>query len=75
MEIHYSDLLFWLFEEKGAEITESPTGIKIIEYVYKDGKMAIFIFDEDNQLIAWHFEQLKFLIDKLAILYYNNYRK
>lgn len=56
MEIHWSDYLILFFKMLGADITETPFGIKIIEYVYTDDKMAIFILSADNELINWHFE-------------------
>lgn len=59
MEIHISDLLFIFLRETNPHnftLTESPGGIKIVEWVYADDKMFIGIFSADNQLITWHIE-------------------
>lgn len=58
MEIHYSDLLFTFLAAKDPNfiITESPGGIKIVEWVYADDKMFIGIFSAENELITYHFE-------------------
>lgn len=59
MEVHYhySDLLIYYFQHfLHADVTKTPYGITIIEYVYADDKMAIFILSADNELINWHFE-------------------
>ena len=47
MEIHYSDLLFTYLEMKDPynfTMTETPGGIKIIEWAYADDKMFVGIF-------------------------------
>jgi hypothetical protein len=58
MEVHYSDLLFSYLAMKDPNftITESPGGIKVVEWVYTDDKMFVGIFSADNELIAYHFE-------------------
>ena len=59
MEVHYSDLLFFYFAMKDPNnfiMTETPGGIKVVEWVYADDKMFVGIFSADNQLITYHFE-------------------
>ena len=58
MEIHYSDLLFRYLQMKDPNfiLTETPGGIKIVEWVYEDDRMFIGIFSYENELITYHFE-------------------
>jgi len=58
MRIHYSDLLFEFFQMKDPNfvLTETPGGIKIVEWVYRDDEMFVGIFTYENELITWHIE-------------------
>ena len=59
MEVHYSDLLFSYLAMKDPynfTMTETPSGIKIVEWVYADDKMFVGIFSAGNELIDYHFE-------------------
>lgn len=59
MEIHYSDLLFiWLQnrDPHNFTLTETPQGIKVVEWIYDDDKLFVAIFSFDNQLITYYFE-------------------
>lgn len=59
MEVHYSDLLFSYLAMKDPNnfiMTETPGGIKVVEWVYVDDKMFVGIFSADNELITYHFE-------------------
>lgn len=59
MNIHYSDLLFTYLlsiDPQNITLTETPYGVKVLEWVYADDQMFIGIFSWDNQLICYHFE-------------------
>lgn len=59
MIVHFSDLLFIFLQEFDSHnftITESPLGIKIVEWVYDEDKLFIGIFTYENVLITYHFE-------------------
>ena len=58
MSVHFSDLLFEYLKatDPNFVLTETPGGIKIVEWVYKDDEMFVGIFSYENELITWHFE-------------------
>lgn len=59
MIVHFSDALFLYLQEVDSEnftITESPLGIKVVEWIYADGRVFIGIFTYENVLITYHFE-------------------
>lgn len=59
MIVHFSDALFLYLQEVDSEnftITESPLGIKVVEWVYADDRVFIGIFTYENVLIIYHFE-------------------
>ena len=59
MIVHFSDALFLYLQEVDSEnftITESPLGIKIVEWIYADDRVFIGIFTYENVLITYHFE-------------------
>jgi hypothetical protein len=59
MIVHFSDALFLYLQEVDSEnftITESPLGIKVVEWIYDDDKLFVGIFTYENVLITYHFE-------------------
>ena len=58
MNAHFSDLLFEYLKvtDPNFVLTETPGGIKIVEWVYKDDEMFVGFFSYENELITWHFE-------------------
>jgi hypothetical protein len=59
MIVHFSDLLFIFlqkFDSHNFTITESPLGVKVVEWIYDDDKLFVGIFTYENVLIAYHFE-------------------
>lgn len=59
MIVHFSDALFLYLQEVDCEnftITESPLGIKIVEWIYANDRVFIGIFTYENVLITYHFE-------------------
>jgi hypothetical protein len=59
IHIHYSDLLFLFLQEEYPStfsLTETPHGIKIMEWEYAEGKVFIGIFTYENELIIYNFE-------------------
>lgn len=59
MIVHFSDALFLYLQEVDYEnftITESPLGIKVVEWIYADDRVFIGIFTYENVLITYHFE-------------------
>lgn len=59
MIVHFSDALFLYLQEVDSEnftITESPLGIKVVEWIYADDRVFIGIFTYENVLITYHFE-------------------
>lgn len=59
MEVHFSDWLFYFLQQvegKNFILTETPGGVKIVEWVYADDEMFVGIFSYENELITWHFE-------------------
>ena len=59
MIVHFSDLLFIFLQEFDSHnftISESPLGIKVVEWIYDDDKLFVGIFTQDNILITYNFE-------------------
>lgn len=59
MIVRFSDALLHYLQEADYEnftITESPLGIKVVEWIYADDKVFIGIFTYENVLIIYHFE-------------------
>lgn len=59
MLVHFSDLLFIFLQKLDPHnfvITETPLGIKVVEWIYDDDKLFVGIFTCDNILINYHFE-------------------
>ena len=58
MKVHFSDWLFEYLKIKNPNfvLTETPGGIKIVEWVFRDDKMFVGFFSYENELITWHIE-------------------
>ena len=59
IHIHYSDWLFLFLLNKYPNtftLTETPHGIKIVEWEYTEDKMFVGIFNYDNVLGLYNFE-------------------
>lgn len=57
--IHYSDLLFLFLRKKYPDtfsFTETPRGIKIVEWEYAEDELFVGIFTYENELITYNFE-------------------
>ena len=59
MGIRFADWLFVYLQRKDPNfiMTETPGGVKIVEWVYTDDKMFVGFFSYENELIDWYIDE------------------